>query len=258
MTSKKQEVSLIQRTLKKILATRELGYDQMAVELGVSLSTAKRLLNHHDPSLEMLLDVCAWLGMEFHEVVEMSRRHRQEYLNCTLAQEEFLAAHLEHLAVLRLLQKGQSPATIAANARLKPGDVDAYLADLEVQQFIEVQRSGKIRLIVGDGMDWRVDGPLRRAFLGRLLDGLVEHYLNRDAHGTESFIDFGHKILTAESYAAMKKELDELSRKYGAMSRIEPRLHGADQVRTYTYVMLFDDWVSDLWDVKPYPRRRQS
>ena len=248
----RREIIDLQEALKSLLFAKGFQYSDMARKLRISIATAKRVLNGADLSMERVLEICDWLGVSFHFLTEMVKSKRIEYHFCTVEQEEFLASHLQHFAYLRLLQRGEQPPAIAAEHGLKSRDMERYLRDLEREGFVERLPEQRIRLLVGDGMDWRLDGPLRRVLLERWLNDLTRHYLGRAKHGKESFIDFGHKTLTPSSWRQMKKDLDEVSRKYGMLSRVERQLHSSDQVHTYSYVMLADRWLSGIWNIEPY------
>jgi transcriptional regulator with XRE-family HTH domain len=252
----KTEISLIQDTLKHLMKAKNLNLSGLASKLQVSLSTAKRLLNSSDPSLAQIIDTCAYLNVSFSQVVEMATNKKQAYHFCSLHQEEFLSKNLKHLAFLHHLQKGHSVEKIASDQGISKSDCYLYCQDLEHLGFLQIDSEGNVKLLVGDGMDWHPDGPLRRSVLGTLLKGLLENYLEKEKHGSESFLDFGHKKLTAESFQQLKRDLDELSRKYGALTRIETQLHPPQKLANYTYVMLFDNWTSDLWKVTAYEKQK--
>jgi transcriptional regulator with XRE-family HTH domain len=256
MTTRRPEVLELQDTLKHVIAARRLTLHDMAAALDVSIATAKRLLNGDDLSLERVLQICDWLGIRFHEVVEMATRRRTEYHYCTPAQEDFLAAHPAHLAFLRALQKGDTLARIEARFSVSGSDCAAYLADLETAGFVEQSDAGEPRLLIKDGMDWRPDGPLWRTFFGRWVREFAEHMAARAGDADGCVIEISQRKLSRKAYEDMRQELDELSRKYASISRLERELHGADALEDCSSMLIADLWMAPLWTVKPYGSTR--
>jgi hypothetical protein len=107
-------------------------------------------------------------------------------------------------------------------------------------------------------MDWRIDGPIWKAFMHAWLNSIVSHYVDKQNHDDGSFIDIGSKALSTESFDALKKELDEISRKYSAIAKVERRVLDANKVRPYTCLMIVDHWSDDYWTVPPYAKRRSK
>lgn len=58
--------------------------------------------------------------------------------------------------------------------------------------------------------------------------------------------------LSQKAYEEMKREIDELSRKYASISRLERELHPGENLRDCSGLIIADFWQAPVWNVKPY------
>lgn len=244
---RRTEIKLLQETIKKLMGARSLTLKDLAHRFGLSIATAKRILNHDDLSLDRVLEFCEWLGIGFRELVEMANAQRGDYHYCTVEQESFLARHLSHFAFLRSLQKGETLTAIVEANGLTDSDTKRYLMDLESKGFLRLHENNYLELIAKDGMDWRPDGPLRIAFMQQWVNETANLYSN-----TESFIDISQRKLSPKSYKQMLSEIDEISRKFAAISRIEREMDTGAELEFHTCMVIAAPKVAPMWQIKPY------
>ena len=50
----------------------------------------------------------------------------------------------------------------------------------------------------------------------------------------------------------LRRDVDELSRKYAAISRLERQVHPPEKLEFYTLICLGDQWTAAMFDVPPY------
>lgn len=257
MGDRRLEIVQLQETLKELMSARKHRLTNLADHLGISIATAKRLLNGDDLSMERVLEICDWLDVSFHEVVEIAKRRRAEYHYCSEEQEEYLASHQPQFAFLRALHRGDSPESIQKKFGLSASDIDAYTADLEAQQFLRLLPDGKIQLIVKDGMDWRPNGALWRAYYHRWTLEVYDHMQTMPTDAPDLIVDISQRKFTASSIQALRKEMDDLSRKYASISRLERQVYPPEKLHYYTLSILGDQWTAPLFDIPKYERRNE-
>ena len=203
--------------------------------------------------MERVLQICDWIGVRFSELVEIAARRRVEYHFCSPEQEVFLANHPEHFAFLRSIQKGESLSQLKRKYKVTDSDCRGYLADLEAHRFVAIVAGLQFKLLVADGMNWRPDGPLWHRFFSPWLREFTQHMELKDVNASEDcIIDISHRQLSKNAFKEMKREIDELSRKYASISRLERQIQPNDELEFYTCVLLCDEWTAPLWRVKPY------
>jgi transcriptional regulator with XRE-family HTH domain len=251
--SSRSDIVAYQESLKRLMFGQGRHFTDLALHFGVSLSTAKRLLNGDDLSFEKVFDLCDWLGISFRQLVEMTSRATVQWQYLTLEQESFLAKRPGHFRFLRLLQRGQRIADIAREHRLSEGTVEAYLADFEAYGFLARQgkRAGSaLRLLVPARVDWIERGPMWRTYFKRMVDAFTGHFFDGDREEKSQFIEYGQRLLSKESYRRFTKELDELYKKYVIVSEMEERGSKAETLLPMTCLVMVDqyrgDWMSDV------------
>ncbi|MCX6124236.1 MAG: helix-turn-helix transcriptional regulator [Proteobacteria bacterium] len=252
VAERRVEIVALQETLKQLIAAKGLRVSDMVDQLGISIATAKRVLNGEDLSIDRVLELCDWIDIPFQEVVEMSSRRRAEYHYCSEIQEEFLAKHVSHFAFLKALQRGEDIEAIARSNDLSQSDIDAYLLDLESHGFLKRPKDDKIELIVKDGLDWRPNGALWKAYYGRWSEEIVEHMRSRSTDDQNITVDLFQRKFSCQTIADLRKEVSELSRKYAAISRLERRVYDQDKLVFYTMSILGDAWVAPMYRVEAY------
>ena len=68
----------------------------------------------------------------------------------------------------------------------------------------------------------------------------------------QTLVEVSQRQFTPATIRELKNELDEISRKYAAISRLERRVHPPEKLEFYTCLMLGDQWTAPMWTVKPY------
>lgn len=237
-----------------MIAAKGYRVADMATQLDVSIATAKRLLNGDDLSVSTMMKLCDWIHLDFYDLIEISKRQRVDYHYISSEQEKFLASRLGHLSFLRALQKGEDLNALQAQNHLSRNDVEGYLADLEAFSFLKRDENGNVELLVKDGMDWRPGGALWQAYFATWVQQICDYMISASKQTESSIIDISQRKMTRASILEFKRETDELSRKYAAISRLERRVHKVGDLEYLTTMTLGDAFVPSMWSIPPYGR----
>jgi transcriptional regulator with XRE-family HTH domain len=249
------EIETMQSVLKDYVQRSGETYQALAVKLRVSIATAKRMLNGDDLSMDRALEICDAIGVNFSEFLADTAAASVRYRYYTEAQEQYLAKRFDHFAFLRLMQKGWSTDQIREAFGLGDRDIAAYTGDLERAGFLVTTPQGHVRLLAKDGMDWTPNGALWKVFMRGWVDSVVESFHGTPFAEDRAFVDITQRTLSAESFAQLQRELDELSRKYKAIGAAEMRTKRKGQTfRTYHSLFMLSEWTKDFWKVGPYSR----
>jgi DNA-binding Xre family transcriptional regulator len=252
MNPRRIEIVQLQETLKEIMRTKRLKLTHLSDHLGISIATAKRLLNHDDLSLERVLDICDWLEIKFEELVDIAKSRKSMYQFCSESQEIFLAKNQGHFAFLKSLQRGLSLGQMQAQFGLSKADVRGYLSDLEMHEFLTLTHDDNVVLLVKDGMDWRPGGALWQAYYKRWIGEVTQHMAEAKAEDPFATVEISQRQFTEETMKKMSAELDELSRKYAAISRLERIANPAEKLHFYTLMCLGHKWSAPVFQVPKY------
>lgn len=225
----------------------------MADALQLSLSTAKRLLNRDDLSLETILKICQWLNVDFYKLVDMTKSSGVEWEYFTKEQEHFFAHNLRHYKFMKLLLRGMTLQSIMAKEKISEKKARSYVTDLIKLDLIENQPvtvDAPVSCKIGPRPDFHQYGEMWHA----VLSDMVGHYLaNYFATGpTRKFTQFeyGQRSLTMTSYKAFCREIDDLYKKYVIISQVETETHSPEELEQMTFFCVVDriwvDWLETI------------
>lgn len=247
------EIETMQQVIKDYVQRSGETYQSLGQKLGLSIATAKRMLNGEDLSMERALEICDALGVTFSDFLADVSALSVRYRFYTEAQEAFLTRRFHHFAFLRFLQKGWTTEQIGTTFSLDATDTARYLADLEREGFLVMMPSGDLRLLSRDGMDWLPNGELWQVHMRGWVESVVDSFFAKPLADDNGFVDITQRTLSAESFRALQGELDELSRKYKSISAVETRAAKKGQkLKTFHSLFMLSEWSTDFWRVGPY------
>ncbi len=134
---------------------------ELAGDLGLSLSTLKRLFRSGDPSLKVLKRLSELFCLSLESLVAMMEQcpSPDEYL--TEAQEEMLAQNRRCFALVGLLRQGLSLREIMERHNLQKSDVLPGVMKLESVGILKFSpRSFSVRFLIEPDFAIRPEGPL--------------------------------------------------------------------------------------------------
>src|SRR5262245_48423571 len=112
------QVALLISELKRYLKAQGVTYAQLAVRLGLSESSVKRLFATQAFSLERLEQICNLVGLEIGDLVELMNERREFLTELTPEQEDALLADRKLLLMTYLLINGWTLPAIVENFQI--------------------------------------------------------------------------------------------------------------------------------------------
>ena len=98
------DLQKIKKLLKQTLKQKKISYEDLSTGLNLSQASVKRLLNGTDNiTLTRLMDVCAFLEIDFHEFINNSRFLNSRPYQFSLEQEKILAQDFSLFLTFRAL-----------------------------------------------------------------------------------------------------------------------------------------------------------
>ena len=234
---KSTEITNIQYVLKKLLKQQKITILKLAQALEISEATAKRLLTSEDLSMQRIIQICDLLQIQLHDLIELAKNLTSEYYFLPIKQEEFLAKRPLHFETLLQLLRNKPLKTIMGNLKLNRDKLELILLDLADENFL-IYKKNEIQLRLRPGLDWRKDGPLWQAFFKPKIQTMISKYHEEKYKDNSSFFDFAVRPLSIKSYRQLKMELDELSKKYGQISKIERHSLAEEQLKEYSCLQI--------------------
>jgi len=196
--------------LKRLLKAQGLTYAGLAVRIGVSEATVKRMFSRRAMSLGRLEQVCAALRVELSDLAEEARRGRPPLDVLSAEQEQALVSDPALLLAMYLVLNRWSQAEVLARYRFSEAQWVLLLARLDRLGIIELLPGNRTRSRTARNFRWRRDGPMQRFFQHQLLP----HFFARSFDGPQDQLLLQSGMLAPESAQALRRRLDELAAEF--------------------------------------------
>jgi DNA-binding Xre family transcriptional regulator len=228
---------------KRALRERGVTYAQLAMGLGVSESSVKRLFSRRKLSLERLEQICAHMGLEISDLLDVARAAQPRVTELTDAQEKALVTDERLLLVGLLVMSGSTAAQIASSYRLGDAEVVRLLVKLEKLGIIDLMPENRIKLRLARDFSWRKDGPLERFFESRV----QAEFFRSSFHGPGESRFVMHGSLSERSNAILRQRMARLAAEFASLVE-EDRHLDAQPLSGTTLVAAIRPWELHIFD----------
>lgn len=158
-----QTTALI-KTLKRSLKTQGKTYADVALALGLSEASVKRLFAEQSFSLQRLDRICAFLEIEISDLVKSMEAQAEQITELTLEQEKELAADIKLLLLANLLLNSWTFSDIVKTFLIDELEGIRMLARLDRMKLIDLLPGNRVKLKISRNFSWRKNGPIQQFF----------------------------------------------------------------------------------------------
>lgn len=209
-----QEITQVIATLKQQLKLQGKTYRDVAVMLGVSEASVKRLLTTGRMPLERLIQLSNMLGFSLAELTQEAVAGNEARLRTlNIAQEQELVSDTKLLLVAVCAFNHWTFKDMLMTYQLNETECLQRLLRLDRLRFISLLPGNRIRLTVSRDFGWIPDGPINQYFRDR---GMAD-FLNSRFTQTEEALSFSSGMLTEPAIAKMQAELRQLRLKFAGL-----------------------------------------
>jgi len=207
----------ITSALKTALKSRGYTYRQVAVKIGVSEKTVKRLFSEKDCSLTRLTQVCDAINLSVYDLLDFAKHYSKPSVRLTDEQQKFLGAHPQHMAFLFFLTVGYTATQIQEKYVLSELSLFRYLRDLDKQGFLDLAENNRYHMKVDGRMLIPLHGPMHN-FVRQANRDFLDYTIDKDGQpGIDFNSSFRH--MSMDTLNAFKGDLKELAAKYQKLSQ---------------------------------------
>ena len=224
-------------TLKYALKAQKKTYADVAVVLGLSEASVKRLFADRNLSLLRLEQVCQMLGMEISDLVQLMSRRTRRISQLTREQEQEIAGDRILLLVTVCALNRWTFAEVLDHFRISQVEAIRCLTRLDRLKIIELLPGNRIKLRISPNFTWLENGPIQRLFHSRLKDDFFDSRFDRQ---TERLLVV-NGMLSRRSNAVLQKKMDRLAREFDELNDDDAGL-ALDQRQGVTMVIAMSDW----------------
>ena len=207
------EIGQLVRTLKKRLKIQGVTYRELAVAIGLSEPSVKRMFATQRFTLERLVEISNFLGFTLAELAQEAVVTEHLVHTLSEAQEAELVSDPKLLLVAICSLNHWSVQDIVCNYRVTEAECIQRLAQLDRLRLIVLLPGNRIRLNVARDFDWRVKGPIRRFFREH---GLHD-FLGGDFAPDDEMMSFSHAMMTEAAISKVLAELRKLRQRFAEL-----------------------------------------
>jgi len=207
------EIDQLVSTLKRRLKIQGMTYRDLAVALGISEPSVKRMFASGRFNVDRLLEISHLLGFTLAELAHEAAVSESRLHTLTEAQERELVSDEKLLLVAVCVLNQWEIRNIVGIYKLTEAECIQRLVKLDHLRLIVLLPGNRIRLNVARDFDWQPRGPIRTYFLSQ---GLGD-FLKSDFSGSDEVMAFSHAMLTEPALAKMQAEIRKLRQKFAEL-----------------------------------------
>lgn len=212
--------------LKQCLKAKGITYADLALELGLSEASVKRIFSRGDLSLGRLETVCRKVEIDFYDLARLARNRDAASETLTAEQEQALARDARLLTVLHLLLNDWTFQEILAEYALTEAELVRMLVRLDRLRVIELAPRNRVRLRCPKHLAWRPGGAVWATHERRVL----EEFFGADFVDARAHRHFEVRELSPESLAVLRRKLDKLAAEFNELAEMDSVLRPSERV----------------------------
>ena len=230
------------KTLKKALKAQGKTYADVAIELGLTEASVKRLFSQQSFSLSRLDQVCHLLEMEITDLVRLMNEQQQRLQQLTIGQEKEITDNVTLTLVAVCVLNKWTMDNILSYYHISETECVRHLAKLDRLKVIELLPKNRIRLLVAPNFSWRENGPIQLFFQKKISQ---EFFNTRFSHDDECLIVL-NGMFSSLSNAELQRRLKRLAREFDLLNNDDATLD-LDQRNGTTLVLAMRGWQYGLF-----------
>jgi transcriptional regulator with XRE-family HTH domain len=207
------EIDQLLATLKRRLKSQGMTYRDLAIALGLSEPSVKRMFATQRFTVDRLVEMANLLGFTLAELAKDAAISETQLHTLTESQERELVSDEKLLLVAVCVLNQWTVENIGTVYRLSEAQCIQRLVKLDHLRLIHLLPGNRIRLNVARDFDWLPSGPIRRYFLKQ---GLSD-FLASDFVGADEVMGFSHGMLTDAAIAKLQTEMRRLRQRFAEL-----------------------------------------
>jgi len=229
-------------TLKKALKAHGKTYADVAVALGLTEASVKRLFSQQSFSLARLDQVCRLLDIEISDLVQLMNEQQQRLQQLTAEQEKELTSDVRLLIVAVSVLNRWTMGDIVSWYTISEHECMRHLARLDRLNIIELLPGNRIKLLVAPNFSWRENGPIQFFFQKKIGQEFFNTRFGRD----DECLIVLNGMLSPQSNAELQRKLKRLAREFDVLNNDDAAL-GLEERQGTTLVLAMRGWQYGLF-----------
>jgi DNA-binding Xre family transcriptional regulator len=225
------------KSLKAALKAQGKTYADVAVTLGLTEASVKRLFSQQSFSLNRLDQVCQMLDMEITDLVRLMNEQQQRLQQLTVEQEKEITGEVTLTLVAVCVLNRWTMDDILSYYHISETECVRHLARLDRLKVIELLPKNRIRLLVAPNFSWRENGPIQLFFQKKISQEFFNTRFSRD----DECLIVLNGMFSAQSNAELQRKLKRLAREFDLLNNDDAALE-LSQRNGSTLVLAMRGW----------------
>jgi len=237
-----KQTSALMQTLKRQLKSQGKTYQDVAIHLGLSEVSIKRLFNEGQISVSRLECICDYIDLSLIELMQLTD-FEQTKIHCLSAeQEREIVADLLLLLVSICIVNGYTFDEILNQYDISDTECIRKLAILDRIKIIELLPNNRIKLKISANFSWLANGPIQQFFQ----QCVKEEFFHCRFNQTTEKLQVINGLLSAASNAEIQKSMQRLVSEFVELKKSDSDL-AMEQKHGTTLVVAIRQWNSSLF-----------
>jgi len=230
------------KTLKTALKAQGKTYADVAVELGLTEASVKRLFSQQSFSLSRLDMVCHLLEMEITDLVQLMNEQQQRLQQLSVEQEKEITRNVTLTLVAVCVLNRWTMEDILSYYHISETECIRHLVKLDRLKVIELLPQNRMRLLVAPNFSWRENGPIQLFFQKKI----SQEFFNTSFDREDECLIVLNGMFSSQSNAEFQRKLKRLAREFDLLNNDDA---GLDLEKRYgvTLVMAMRGWQYGLF-----------
>jgi len=238
MNQSDELLCLLKQQLKAVGKT----YAQVAVALGLSEASVKRLFSEKTVSLHRLEKIAEVAGLDLADLFQLLGRSRQKITRLSKEQEQTIASDIELMLVAISVVNGFGYEELIRHYDIKESRLIRNLAQLDSLDIIELLPNNRIKLKLAPNFHWLPNGPIQRFFQSKVEKDFFQSSFDRES---EKLLVL-NGILTRENNAELQKRMNRWAREFNELMQRDADV-SMEKRKGTTMVIALREWQYSLF-----------
>lgn len=205
--------------LRLHLKARNITYKELAHAIGLSEISVKRLFAGGDCGLDRLEQICQHLHLEFADLFKTTPRKRKLITHLSFEQEQEFAQHKKLLMVAVCAINHWQVADMHKHLQFTRSQVQTLLKRLDDMGFLELQTSGRYRLLVASSFGWISGGPIMQ-----MVQSVSDDFFHDRFEGNGEILRIMNMRVSRKAQVQLKARLEQIALEYEDQARADAHL----------------------------------
>jgi transcriptional regulator with XRE-family HTH domain len=241
-------------SLKRELKSRGITYADLAVRIGMSEASVKRMFSQRNFTLQRLDDILKATEIELHEITARGNDDASLISELSYTQEKDIIDDPKLFLVAVSVLNQLTVAQIVDTYQITEAEVIRQLTRLDRIGILELLPNNRIKLLVSRTFRWMPNGPIQAHFREQAFSDYLESHFD----GEHELMQLVNVMLSKESISALLARLRQVAKEFSRQHQEDAKLPFEDRF-AISFMLAARPWmpreVKALLRQKPSPTK---